>query len=211
MKFPRLSLGELGITARLLLWFLAISLIPCGLLTGVIEYLIEPVAREEHQTRALARIRDEVVRDRKLRPRTTERRERRRASAFDGGAHTRLVALYEKEGPDSESYRKEVESFRKQYAFFEGELGYSNLYIFSVLTANSFLRLKNSLDLGDSLFNGPLQDTELAGVVDRARTLLQTICPTTSSIPATPSPSPSRLPGPQGDGLGGGHRRYPAR
>ncbi len=36
------------------------------------------------------------------------------------------------------------------------------------------LQLHPGLEMGKSLFTGPLKDTELAGVVDRARTLLQT-------------------------------------
>jgi methyl-accepting chemotaxis protein WspA len=50
--------------------------------------------------------------------------------------------------------------------------GYPNIILFG--PDGQLLLQLQSLEIGHSLFDGPLQDTELAGVVDRARTLLQT-------------------------------------
>ena len=51
--------------------------------------------------------------------------------------------------------------------------GYPNIFLLGP-EGELLISLHQGPDMGKSLFTGPLKDTELAGVVDRARTLLQT-------------------------------------
>jgi methyl-accepting chemotaxis protein WspA len=65
-----------------------------------------------------------------------------------------------------------LRDFRSHLAYFADALAYPNIMIFDA-EGNQLVRLKDEMDLGGNLLQGPLRDSELAGVFDRARTLLQ--------------------------------------
>jgi len=174
MKFPRLNTAELSIAARLLLWFLAIALIPCGILLGVIEY-VSSVALEKTVRRNL-----QVIAAAKVSAIENYSRERRGDAAIAGrlpfviNATTRLSEVLRKEALDSPDYKKESASFRRVFSFYQDAYGYSNAYLFAP-DGKLLLRLHDDLDLGANLKQGPLKDTELGNVFDRANLLLQAV------------------------------------
>ena len=63
--------------------------------------------------------------------------------------------------------------FRPYMANFAESFGYSNGFLFDT-DGSVLFQLKPDLELGSNLFSGPLKDSELAEVIDRVRTLLQT-------------------------------------
>ena len=58
-------------------------------------------------------------------------------------------------------------------ANFAESFGYSNAFLFDT-DGSVLFQLKPDLELGSNLLNGPLKESELAEVIDRVRTLLQT-------------------------------------
>ena len=68
MTIPSLFGREMSISARLLFWFLAISLVPCAMVTGLIEYITSAATREDGPAGPDGDLRVEGHRRRELRP-----------------------------------------------------------------------------------------------------------------------------------------------
>jgi methyl-accepting chemotaxis protein WspA len=87
-----------------------------------------------------------------------------------------MVGLVEarRKGPiDSTAYVELTRKFRPYMANFAESFGYSNAMLFDT-DGSVLFQLKPDLELGSNLLNGPLKGSELAEVINRVRTLLQT-------------------------------------
>jgi len=174
MRLPRLTTGELGISGRLMLWFLAIALIPCGVLTGLIEYLSSAALDRSLRTGLM------VVAEAKASAIDNFVRQRRGDVSLAGHlktvveAATRLSEVLKKEPLDSPAYKALAAPYRKVLAHYRDAYGYGNLYVFGV-DGKVLFRLTKDLDIGVNLGEGPLKDSELSEVVNRAKMLLQSV------------------------------------
>ena len=173
MSLNWLSLARLSITTRLMLWFLAISLIPCTLSDH----------RHQLPIRSLAgTIRSEPV-DFHL------RRQKRSSSTTSYGStagdveflsqvpHT-IQATDEISRGIERGLIREADRLRKEQEYrptamgFLQAYGYANLYLFDA-QGRLLFRFKSDLDVGDNLLTGPQRGTELAEVFERSKMLLQ--------------------------------------
>lgn len=154
-----------SITARLTFWFLVIALVPCATVAYLLSWMSSEAARElarrnlhavaeskasELENVAVSRIREASILART--PRVIE-----------------TVQHLANKG-DVETARSRGHTVLNTFA---ETLGYPNIYLFDP-EGRLLLRVHEDLDIGPNLTTGPLRDTELAGVFDRARTLLQT-------------------------------------
>jgi methyl-accepting chemotaxis protein WspA len=172
MSPNRMSLSRLSITTRLMLWFLAISLIPCVVLTLLNNFL--SVRSLQRSLRAHLRS-ISTAKSNQLENFIRERR---------GDVHVisqapRTIQTTEElnqalsKGAPAEQLRQQTEKLFRQTAtnYLEG-YGYTNLYLFDS-TGLLLFRVKADLNLGDNLLSGPLKGTEMAEVFERSRILLQ--------------------------------------
>lgn len=172
MNLSRLRTGELGISARLLIWFLTIALIPCGTVALVIE-LITSRALETSVKHGLA-----LVSENKAEAIETFVRERRGDVGLAGrlqfvvSAVTLLTDVLAKHDLDSPEYARASAASRKMLSYYQDAYGYSDALLFG-MDGKLLLRIHDDLNLGANLKSGPLKDSELADVFDRARMLLQ--------------------------------------
>ncbi len=171
MMTPRKWLLNRTIPGRLLFWFLAISLIPCAILTAVMtllsgEVLEKSIRRElmvisESKAAAL-----EIFAVERIRSVTALARTRTMVTACKAFGDAM------KEGNRSEAYRKVDQDFRDLLTYIAEAFEYPNFYLLTP-EGELLFRIHDDLDLGQALPAGPLKDTELAAVFDRSRTLLQ--------------------------------------
>jgi len=167
-----LSPDRLSITTRLMLWFLAISLIPCSVLTLVNNYLsvrsLERSVRGQLASMSSSKTTelDNFIRERRgnitvlsQAPRTIQTTEEF-SQALAKGVLTEAARL-----------QKEKDFHPTALNFLE-TYGYANLYLFAA-DSRLLYRVKSDLDVGEKLLSGPLKGTELAEVFERSRMLLQ--------------------------------------
>lgn len=170
---PRFLTADWTIGGRLLAWFLAISLIPCAVLTVVLSvistqslrssvrrdlHVISAAKSSELETFALERIHEVTA-------------IARVPSMVD--AAVKLAAVRVKEELETPAYQVEEVKFRPFFTYLSDAFGYPNLLLFAP-GGELLFRLNADLDVGSRIQDGSFKGTELAGVVDRARTLLQT-------------------------------------
>jgi methyl-accepting chemotaxis protein WspA len=174
MRLRGLFPGELSITARLLFWFLVIALVPCAVLMATIDSL---ASRSIEQTvrRGLM-----VISEARVSAIEGFVNQRRGDVALAGRlqfvveAMTRLPEVIKKEGFDSPAYKAAAAPYRKIFSYYRLSYGYSNAYLFA-LDGTLLLRAVDDIEIGPNLEQGPLKDTELAGVFRRAKMLLQSV------------------------------------
>jgi methyl-accepting chemotaxis protein WspA len=174
MTFRRAStgLGRLSISTLLLLWFLALSLIPCIALTCVIWFLSSRSLQKSVRYALLA------ISNAKVAQLETYMRERR----ADLEVFSRLPLVVDvipklrevrsKESLDSPVYLELAESIRPFLLHFVDSFGYGNAYLFD-MDGTVLFELTPEMDLGSNLLSGPLGKSDLAEVFDRVRALLQ--------------------------------------
>lgn len=172
---PRLSLSRFNssIAGRLLSWFLAIALIPCALLTAVSSW-ISGKALEQSILRELT-----VISEAKSATLETFAAERLRSVTAMARTRTMVMsstrfgeAIKKPGGMNSPEYQEVRKDLGALLTYIAEAFEYPNFYLFSP-EGELLFRLHDDLDIGHSIEAGPLKDTELAGVFDRARTLLQ--------------------------------------
>src|SRR5436305_4176849 len=126
MKLRQLFSGELGINSRLLAWFLAIALIPCGVI-GLVSEFISARAMEKTVQRGL-----QVVGENKASAIDNFMRERRGDVALAGhlqfviNATNELGELLTKSSLDSPEYTMKSAPFRQIFSFYQDSYGYIN-------------------------------------------------------------------------------------
>lgn len=174
MKMPRLFSGEMSLSARLLFWFLAIALIPCLILTGILEYMTS-AALESSMKRGLM-----VISEAKSSAIESFVRARRGDATLSGhlpfviSATAKLTEVLKKETIDSTTYKEAAAPLRRILAYYRDSYGYRNAYLFGV-DGKLLVQLVDELDIGSNLKEGPLKDSELADSFDRAKILLQAV------------------------------------
>ncbi len=174
MKLPRIFSREPSISARLLFWFLTISLVPCAVVTGLIESITSS-SLEKTVRRGLM-----VISDSKAAAIEEYVRNRRGDVTLAGhltfvvNATVKLGEILKKEGFDSAQYKQESASARRIFARYRDAYGYSNALLFDI-DGKLLLRLNDDLETGNNLKEGPLKDSELAEVFDRSKLLLQSV------------------------------------
>ena len=161
------SLDRLGITTRLMLWFLAISLIPCSVLTLVNNYLsVRSLQRSvRSQLTSISSSKtvqlDNFIRERRANIEVRSQTPRTVQTTEDlQGVLTEAARLQKQKGFDPTA-RLIVEAY-----------GYANLYLFAA-DSRLLYRVKSDLNLGEKLLTGPLKGSELAEVFERSKMLLQ--------------------------------------
>ncbi len=166
------SLDRLSIATRLLLWFLAISLIPCIILTLVNNFLsvrsLQRSLRSQLLSISSAKTTqlNNFISERRANaavtsqtPRTIDATEEL-ARELGKGSLTSEVP-----GEKTKLYRQVALSYLEAY-------GFANIYLFNP-AGRLLFRVNNDLNVGDNLLTGPLKGTELTEVFERARMLLQ--------------------------------------
>jgi len=168
------TFAGLGITSRLMLWFLAISVIPCAILTVVLSYL----SRQSLETSVRDRL--HLVSESKSTQLENFVRERRGDAMILGTAPGVIRAVGElgkalaAHGVGSPEYDRLLEFFAPEFTRFADYYGYKNLFLYD---ARGVLLMQEapSLELGVALANGPMRGTEYADVHARARAQLQPV------------------------------------
>ena len=172
------SLDRLSITTRLMLWFLAISLIPCSVLTLVNNYLsvrsLERSVRSQLTSISSAKTieLDNFIRERRgnivvlsQAPRTIQTTEGF-SQSLAKGVLTEAARL-----PKEKEFHPTALNFENLLNNMEA-YGYANLYLFAA-DSRLLYRVKADLNVGEKLLSGPLKGTELAEVFERSKMLLQ--------------------------------------
>lgn len=188
MSIPRISLKGQTINGRLMAWFLAISLIPCGILATLATWL-SARAIEDSVRRDLM-----VISDAKADELETFARERlhwvtwvaRTPSMVQ--AVTRLDEAYRKGGADSPESRLARDELRPPLANVAESFAYPNLLLFSP-RGEVLFRLHPDLDPGEKIQEGPLKDSGLAASVDQAGRLLKAEISTYQFYPGMSEPA----------------------
>jgi len=148
------------------------SLIPCGVLTGVISFL-STWSLERTVRQGLF-----AVSEAKATQLETFMRERRADLTMVGrsltlaDAMSRLSEVRRKESLDSPVYLELARPVHRLVVNYVESFGYANGYLFDT-DGTLLFQLKANLDLGSNLLSGPLKGSELAEVFDRVRTLVQ--------------------------------------
>jgi methyl-accepting chemotaxis protein WspA len=172
MRSNWLSLARASITTRLLLWFLAISLIPCGLLTAIQTYLSLNSLQRSLKSKLLS------ISASKTTQLESFVRQRRGNAAVLGQSPQTAQTTEElsralANGTLTEPVRQQKEKTYRVIANNYLEVyGYANIYLFDV-AGRLLFRAKVDLDVGENLLSGPLKGSELAEVFARAKMLLQ--------------------------------------
>ncbi len=159
-----------SIASRLVFWFLVIGLVPCLAVTDLLYRISSQATRElvernlhsiaaakanELETFALGRLHEADALGRV--PKIVE-------------TAVSLARDAPKAGADPRAREQDARAYLGSFA---DTFGYPNIYLFDP-DGRLLLRLKEGLDFGTKVQEGPLKGTELAGVIDRAKTLLQT-------------------------------------
>lgn len=175
------------IASRLIFWFLVISLVPCGVLTILLSWT------STQSTRDLVRRHLMALSEAKANELETLAVERlRNATALARAPNMVEAAVFLTEvkchGLDRPDAAAREQLSRVFLNGFCESFGYPNAYLFSP-DGVLLLALREGLDVGKSLPAGPLRETELAAVVDRAKTLLQTELSDFAQYPGQPRPA----------------------
>lgn len=195
---------ELSISGRLLLWFLAISLVPCAVVSALIEF-VTSAALERTVRNGLM-----LVSEAKASEIENFVRERRGDVSLAGNlpfvieSVTKLGGLLRTETFGSPAYEKESDSFRKVFSRYRDAYGYSNAFLFDV-EGKLLLRLDDALDVGPNLKQGPLKASELSDIFDRSKSLLQSVFADFQLYPGVKEPISfvaNPVFGPEGDNIG---------
>ncbi|WP_422929863.1 methyl-accepting chemotaxis protein [Singulisphaera sp. PoT] len=171
MMTPRQWLTHRTIVGRLLFWFLAIALVPCGILTGVLTWLSSGVLERSIRRELM------VISEARAASLESFAVERIRGVTALARSRTMLLASTDfaeaiKGGVNSPAYQKVEAEYRPVLTYMADAFEYPNFYLFTP-DGDLLFRLHEDLDVGQSLRTGPLKDTEFAAVFDRSRTLLQ--------------------------------------
>jgi methyl-accepting chemotaxis protein WspA len=159
------------ISTHLLLYFLCISLIPCGLLTVLTLYISSRSL--EHSVRQTLM----AVSDAKATQLEVYIRERRGDLSTIGRTPslmdaTRNLVELRREPADSPALAEASRGARSAIESYADTYGYRNALLFDP-DGNTLFRYLPDLDPGPNLTTGSLRDSELAEAFDRVRTLLQ--------------------------------------
>ena len=167
------ALSKISITTQLVMWFLALSLIPCVVLTGFISYLSNQSLKGTVRQGLMA-ISDAKASQLEIFIRAAPRR-----SKCGGSISRNCTGCPKTETNPAEGAARLTglpggsATIRPMVVNFVDSFGYSNGYLFDT-DGTLLFQLSADLDIGSNLLSGSLKKSELAEVFDRVRTLLQT-------------------------------------
>ena len=168
----RSVLATPGIVRRLMVLFLAISLIPCAVLTAVTYFMAER-ALERAARRELM-----VISEAKTAQLEGFVGERRGDSNVLGhmprivDTCVQLRGVLSGEGRKSPAYSLTKRNCMELLDQFVSSYGYKNILMFAP-DGTTLMQYDESFDVGESLAKGPLRNSQLALVVERCKALLQ--------------------------------------
>ncbi len=150
-----------------MLWFLAISLIPCILLTLVNNYLsVRSLERSVRSQLASISSAKTIELDNFI-------RERRGNITVRCQTPRTIQTTEDLQGVLTESARlQKQQEFEPTARIVMEAYGFANLYLFAA-DSRLLYRVKADLNVGEKLLSGPLKETELAEVFQRSKMLLQ--------------------------------------
>jgi methyl-accepting chemotaxis protein WspA len=154
--------------SRLMLWFLAIALIPCVLLTVVTNRLAMQALEKTLRGRLVAIT---AFKGSELSNFARER-EANLATLSQRNAIRSIVKELVKERSGQADAKAIVQRAYPEIQVYCDTYGYQNLYLFDV-EGRLLYRLNTVLDFGDGLLTGPLKNSEFAEVFQRAKMLFQ--------------------------------------
>ncbi|WP_337172971.1 methyl-accepting chemotaxis protein [Paludisphaera sp.] len=157
------TFARLGIATRLMIAFLAISLVPCILVTYLANRLASQSLEKGLRSRLLA------ISAAKSRELDSFIRERQGDLAVLGHIASAQAGLEVAGGAEAEESRLLAEADMRNFC---ETYGYDDLYVFDV-AGRPLLRLNEGLEIGESLLEGPLRGSELAAAFLRAKVLMQ--------------------------------------
>ena len=169
----RMSLFDrASVATRLLFWFLALSLVPCVLLTWVTSYISRRSLESSVRERLM------LISEEKTTQIENFIQERRGDAMVLGAAPGIIQAVAalkqaaETHKPGTPEYRRVEDAHRPMLARFVDIYGYKNLH---VLDPDGVVMLSYApfIEAGENLLTGAFRGTEFAGVYQRARMLLQ--------------------------------------
>ncbi len=172
LRFPFPSWSRSSISTHLLLMFLAISLIPCGVLTALTLFISARSLERSVRQNLMA------ISDARATQLESFIRERRGDMNILGRSPSmmetiqRLSEMRRKATANSAADLEAARRARQVIESFTETYGYKNALLFDV-DGNVLHQYNTSLDIGSNLMTGPLARSELAEVFDRVRTLLQ--------------------------------------
>ena len=168
MNLPSFLNGGHSIAAHCCWWFIVIALVPCLLLTGIMEYLTSQ-ALDKTVRRGLL-----VIAEAKSAAFDAFIRERRGDAHVAGhlpsviDATKQLIEILKTKSLDSAEYHAAASKYTKVLNYYREAYGYENLFLFAV-DGKLLLRLEAGLDMGTNLKRGPLKDSALAVSFDKAK------------------------------------------
>jgi signal transduction histidine kinase/CheY-like chemotaxis protein/HPt (histidine-containing phosphotransfer) domain-containing protein len=176
------------IAGQLLTWFLIVALSSLAV-TGLVAYQVSKEALRRQTENSLVTILDgkisrieAYVRERESDVATSAKNPaiveamREFDDAFSGG------------GIDSREYRMVDERHRPFLEYYQEAYGYADLFLVSP-SGYAVFSVKRGEDVGSNYYAGPYKGTQLAKVVDRAKTLLDTSISDFAYYPATNEPA----------------------
>ncbi|AMV37850.1 methyl-accepting chemotaxis protein [Planctomyces sp. SH-PL62] len=170
MNTIRTMSSRLGITARLMAGFLAISLIPCIALTFISNRLATRSleAGLRNQLRSIS-----ASKALELNSFIRERRGNLTVLTQIGTVQSAVAELIRlRDAGDAPAAAEVSRRIGPAMRLFCDTYGYENILLFD-RDGRLLDRLDDRLEIGEGLLSGPLRDSELAEVFRRARTLLQ--------------------------------------
>ena len=165
---------ELSISSRLLLTFLAIAMIPCGVLTALIGW-ISARSLEDSSRRSLL-----MIAENRVEAIENLAKERRADVAVASQLPTvatstrNLRSILKQGSTETEEYKKEIPGLKSLFDLFSETYSYHNAYIFDT-DGTVLYKHRDDLNFGANLKQGPLKDSELADGFERASSLLQAV------------------------------------
>ncbi len=165
--------SRMGIAAKFLIWFLLVAVSSLALV-GFAGYRISKEALEKNVSGNLAGILD--ARINRIEAYVREREKNVATSARNptiADAMRGFDAAFRQNGIDSPEYVAVDQRYRPFLEYYQEAFGYSDLFLISP-SGDAVFSVVRGEDLGSNYYSGPYRDTELARVVDRATTLLET-------------------------------------
>jgi len=165
MKMNTNWFSNLGVTTRLMLYFLAIALIPCVLLTAVTTILSRRSLERTLRNQLIEITASKMM---ELNNFATERQGDAQILGQLSSTRNAIEVLTR----NLDEGRADAASPPSAIPIFADARGYENIYLFDD-DGRLLYRLKHDLNVGANLLTGPLAQSELAGVFQRSRMLLQ--------------------------------------
>jgi signal transduction histidine kinase/CheY-like chemotaxis protein len=178
--------GKIG--TQFLGWFLLVGLSSL-IIVGLVTYRLSKETLERREGRNLAAILDSKINQIEAYVRERERDVATLArNPSIAEALRELDVAFQKDGMDSREYASIDSRYRSFLQYYQEALGYSDLFLVSQ-SGDVVFSVMRGEDLGSNYYTGPYRNSQLAKVIDRARTLLETDISEFAYYPPTNEPA----------------------